>query len=128
MNILLDTCAYLWLTTDAPELSVRAKTVFQDSHNSVYLSSVSIWEIFVKHQIGKLPLPEAAEDFIKRQCKQHFIDYLPLTESAVFQLSRLPYHHRDPFDRMLVCQALAHNLTILTSDSMISQYPVPVMW
>jgi PIN domain nuclease of toxin-antitoxin system len=128
MNILLDTCAFLWLTTDAPELSTKAKAVFQDTRNAVYLSSVSVWEIIVKHQLGKLPLPDDAEDFIKQQCEKHYIEYLPLTEKAVFQLSRLPNHYHDPFDKMLICQAIAHDLTILTSDGMISQYPVPVIW
>jgi PIN domain nuclease of toxin-antitoxin system len=89
---------------------------------------VSAWEIIVKHQLGKLPLPDDAEDFIKQQCEKHYIEYLPLTEKAVFQLSRLPKHHRDPFDKMLICQAIAHDLTIMTSDGMISQYPVPVIW
>jgi PIN domain nuclease of toxin-antitoxin system len=128
MNILLDTCAFLWLTTDAPELSTKAKAVFQDTRNAVYLSSVSAWESIIKHQLGKLPLPDDAEDFIKQQCEKHYIEYLPLTEKAVFQLMRLPNHYRDPFDKMLICQAIAHDLTILTSDGMISQYPVPVIW
>jgi PIN domain nuclease of toxin-antitoxin system len=113
---------------DAPELSPKAKLLFQDTCNSIYLSSVSVWEIIVKHKLGKLPLPDPAEDFIQQQGEKHYIEYLPLTEKAVFQLSHLPNHHRDPFDKMLVCQAIAHNLTILTSDKMINQYPVPTIW
>lgn len=66
MKILLDTCAFLWLTTDASELSSKAKQVFQDPGNAVYLSSVSIWEMLVKHQLGKLPFPTAAENFIRQ--------------------------------------------------------------
>jgi len=128
MKILLDTCAFLWLTTDAPELSDKAKILFQNTENAVYLSSVSVWEIIVKHQLGKLPLPSAADDFIKQQCQKHFIEYLALDEKAVFHLSRLPNHHRDPFDKMLICQAIAHDLTILTSDKMIIQYPVSTVW
>ena len=128
MKILLDTCAFLWLTTDAPELSDKAKILFQNTSNAVYLSSVSVWEIIVKHQMGKLPLPSAADDFIKQQCEKHFVEYLSLDEKAVFNLSRLPNHHRDPFDRMLVCQAIAYDLTILTSDKMIIQYPVSTVW
>lgn len=92
------------------------------------MSSVSVWEIIVKNQLGKLPLPSAADDFIKQQCEKHFIEYLALDEKAVFHLSRLPNHHRDPFDKMLVCQAIAHDLTILTSDKMIMQYPVATVW
>ena len=128
MKILLDTCAFLWLTTDALELSDKAKILFQNAENAVYLSSVSVWEIIVKHQLGKLPLPSAADDFIKQQCEKHFIEYLALDEKAVFHLSRLPNHHRDPFDRMLVCQAIAYDLTILTSDKLIMQYPVATVW
>ena len=128
MKILLDTCAFLWLTTDAPELSDKAKILFQNTSNAVYLSSVSVWEIIVKHQMGKLPLPSAADDFIKQQCEKHFVKYLSLDEKAVFNLSRLPNHHRNPFDRMLVCQAIAYDLTILTSDKLIMQYPVATVW
>lgn len=128
MRLLLDTCAFLWLASDAPELSPTAKTVFQDTGNTVYLSSVSAWEIIVKHELGKLPLPERAEIFIRRQCESHWIESLPLDAKAVFHLSHLPNHHRDPFDKMLVCQALEHGLTILTSDKMIIQYPVSTIW
>jgi len=128
MKILLDTCAFLWLATDAPELSDKAKLLFQNTNNAVYLSSISVWEIIVKHQLGKLPLPSAADDFIKQQCEKHFVEYLSLDEKAVFSLSRLPNHHRDPFDRMLVCQAIAYDLTILTSDKLIMQYPVATVW
>jgi PIN domain nuclease of toxin-antitoxin system len=128
MKILLDTCAFLWLTTDAAELSEKAKQTFQNTDNAIYLSSVSVWEILVKHQLGKLPLPSDADNFIRQQCEKHFVDYLALDEKSVFQLSRLPSYHRDPFDKMLVCQAITHDLIILTSDSMITQYPVTTLW
>jgi PIN domain nuclease of toxin-antitoxin system len=128
MKILLDTCAFLWLTTDAPELSEKAKILFQNTQNAVYLSSVSAWEIIVKHQLGKLPLPNAPEDIIKQQCEKHFVEYLALDEKSVFQLGRLPNHHRDPFDKMLICQAISDDLTILTSDKLIAQYPVSTVW
>ena len=128
MKILLDTCAFLWLTTDAPELSDKARTLFQNIDNAVYLSSVSVWEIIVKHQLGILPLPSSADEFIKQQCDMHFVEYLSLDEKAVFHLSQLPSHHRDPFDRILVCQAIAHDLTVLTSDELITQYPVATAW
>ncbi|MDX8129873.1 type II toxin-antitoxin system VapC family toxin [Methylomonas sp. OY6] len=128
MKVLLDTCAFLWLASDDAALSEKAKTVFQDPDNTVLLSSVSIWEVLVKHQLGKLPLPLAPEAFVRQQCRDHLIDYLPLDEKAVFQLSRLPTLHRDPFDRMLICQAMAHDLVILTADGLISQYPVATLW
>lgn len=84
--------------------------------------------MLVKHQLGKLPFLSVAEVFIRQQCEQHFIDYLALDEKAVFQLSNLPNLHRDPFDRMLVCQAIAHDLVLLTSDNLIIQYPVASFW
>lgn len=84
--------------------------------------------MLVKHQLGKLPFPTAAEVFIRQQCEQHLIDYLALDEKAVFQLGSLPNLHRDPFDRMLVCQAIAHDLVLLTSDKLIIQYPVASFW
>jgi PIN domain nuclease of toxin-antitoxin system len=128
MKILLDTCAFLWLTTDAPELTEKAKILFQDTRNTVYLSSVSVWEIIVKNKLGKLPLPDNSDKFIMEQCKRHLIENLPLDNNAVFYLRDLPDYHRDPFDKMLICQALAHNLTLLTSDRMIMQYPVATAW
>lgn len=128
MKILLDTCAFLWLVADSPELSETAKTLFRDIENQTYLSTVSAWEIIVKNRLGKLPLPEPAPDFIQRQCRQHLIETLPLDNKAVFQLHGLANHHRDPFDRMLICQALSNQLVILTTDELIAQYPVATVW
>ena len=128
MKILLDTCAFLWLVADAPELSQTARTLFRDADNEAYLSSVSAWEIIVKNQLGKLPLPERADTFIQQQCQGHFIETLSLEAKAVFHLSHLPSHHRDPFDRMLICQAIEHGMTIMTSDKLITQYSVSTVW
>ena len=128
MQILLDTCAFLWLTTDAPELSDKARALFRNPENQIYLSCVSIWEMIVKNKLGKLPLPEEPDIFISKQCRIHQIDYLGLDEKAVYQLQTLPDIHRDPFDRMLICQALHKGLTILTSDAMIKQYAVNSIW
>lgn len=128
MKILLDTCAFIWITTDAPELSPKARDVFQNPENEVFLSAVSVWEIMVKNSIGKLPLPDEPQDFVCLKREQHGIETLALTEQAVFHLKKLPKHHQDPFDRMLICQALEHNLTILTPDDKIVQYPVSTIW
>jgi len=128
MKILLDTCAFIWITTDAPELSPKARDVFRNSENEMFLSSVSVWEIMVKNNIGKLPLPDEPENFVRLKREQHAIETLSLTEQAVFHLKKLPKHHQDPFDRMLICQALERNLTILTSDNQIVQYPVSTIW
>lgn len=119
MNILLDTCTFLWIVSGSAELSDTARRLFSDSDNEVCLSVASAWEIIVKHKLGKLPLPGPPHDFIKKWRTRHDIDSLPLDEAAVLQLSRLPGYHRDPFDRILVCQAIAGGMVILTPDPRI---------
>lgn len=128
MRILLDTVTFLWAVTDAPDLSDDARELFVDPGNEIYRSSVSTWEIVIKHSLGKLPLPEPPIRFVPAQRKQHSIDVLPLDEEATLHLTRLPALHRDPFDRMLVCQAIVHHLVILTPDELINQYSVRTMW
>ncbi len=128
MNILLDTCTFLWLVSDSNELSQNARHLFENPANEVYLSVASAWEIIVKHNLGKLPLPELPHNFIKNNRMQHRIESLSLDETAVLQLSRLPEYHKDPFDRIIICQAIAGSMTILTPDSHISRYPVRVEW
>ncbi len=110
------------------ELSERACEVFQYDSDTAFLSSVSVWEIIVKHSLGRLPLPAPPARFIAGMRALHAIESLPLEEEAVLMLARLPDIHRDPFDRMLVCQALAHGLSLLTPDPWIRQYPIPVIW
>ena len=128
MEILLDTCTFLWLASDAKELSNQAKVLFQNTDNAVYLSSVSVWEIVVKNKLGKLPLPDVPKQFINKQCEKYFIENISLDNKSIFHLTELPSYHRDPFDRMLICQAIEHDLTLLTSDELITQYPVKTAW
>ena len=128
MRMLLDTCAFLWIITNAPELSNHARELFRDPANEVFLSSVSAWEISIKHVLGRLPLPEPPERLIPEQREKHGIQTLPLEEGATLHLARLPLLHKDPFDRMLICQAIIHGLAILTPDTLISQYAVQSIW
>jgi PIN domain nuclease of toxin-antitoxin system len=128
VNLLLDTCAFLWIVADAPELTPTARVLFKDPGNEVYLSSVSAWEITVKHALGRLPLPDMPERFIPEMRTRHAIASLALEEEAVVQLDKLPEVHRDPFDRMLVCQALTHGLVLLTPDPQMRLYPVRTVW
>jgi PIN domain nuclease of toxin-antitoxin system len=128
MRLLLDTPTFLWVISDAPELSSDARKLFVDPGNEVYLSSVSAWEMVIKYALGRLPLPEPPERFVPIQRKQHGIDSLQLDEEAALHLTRLPLLHKDPFDRMLVCQAMVHDLVILTPDELVNQYPVRTMW
>ena len=128
MRILLDTATFLWVIIDSADLSDDARELFVDPDNEIYLSSVSTWEIAIKYSLGRLPLPDPPPKFIPAQRKHHGIDALTLDEEATLHLARLPALHKDPFDRMLVCQAVVQNLVILTPDELISQYPVRTIW
>ena len=128
MRILLDTCAFVWLITDAPELSVTARSVFSTAENEVYLSAVSGWEIALKYSLGRLELQDAPDVYVPRERQRHGIEPLPLDETAALHLPKLPLLHKDPFDRMLVCQALAHGLVILTPDDLVRRYPIRTVW
>ena len=128
MKLLLDTCTFLWLTEGSEELSPNAIDAFTDPKNEVYLSAVSAWEINVKYRLGKLPLPVSPDQFIPKERKRHFITRLDLTEQDTLHLCKLPLTHKDPFDRILVCQAIEHSLTLLTPDPLIVQYPIRTLW
>ena len=103
------------------------RDAIRDPDNEVYLSAISVWEAIVKYQSGKLPLPEHPETYLPKQRNLHQIASLDLNENSVLQLAKLPPLHRDPFDRMLICQALQNGLTIATVDAAVRAYPVSVM-
>jgi PIN domain nuclease of toxin-antitoxin system len=127
MRILLDTCEFLWLVAGDSKLSLAVTSAVRDPKNEVFLSSVSFWEITLKHSLGKLPLPQPPAQFIPQQRNKHLITPLALDESAVAKLSELSGLHRDPFDRLLICQAQAHGLTLASSDLLVRQFPVALL-
>jgi PIN domain nuclease of toxin-antitoxin system len=127
MRILLDTHIFLWFISGDPRLSISTRELIQDSDNEVYLSVVSVWESIIKYQLGKLPLPESPEIYLPKQRNSHQITSLRIDEDSVAQLIHLPLLHRDPFDRMLICQALQQELTIATVDSAIRAYGVSII-
>lgn len=127
MRILLDTHIFLWFISGDIHLSMDVRDAIRDPDNEVYLSSVSVWEAIVKYQLGKLPLPEPPETYLPKQRDLHQIASIGLDESSVIQLAKLPPLHRDPFDRMLICQALQNGLTIATVDSAVRAYSISVL-
>ena len=127
MKLLLDACTFLWIV-GGDRVSEAAAAAYRDPANEVYLSAASVWEITIKHQSGRLPLPEPPDTLIPAERRLRGIAHLPIDEDAVYQLPKLPQLHRDPFDRILVCQAIAGSLAILTPDPLIRQYPVRVIW
>lgn len=128
MKILLDTCAFLWIITDDPKLSRQARKLFVDPENEVYLSVASTWEIAIKYKLGKLSLPTPPQEYIPSKRQQHNIDSLSLDEEATLHLTKLPDLHKDPFDRILICQAIVAGLILLTPDELITQYALRSVW
>ena len=127
MKLLLDTHIFLWYISGDYHLPKSLKDDIQDSENAVYLSVVSLWESIVKYRLGKLPLPLSPEKFLPLQRERHNISSLSLDEASIVHLSALPSLHRDPFDRMLICQTIEHKMTIVTMDAAIAQYPIKII-
>lgn len=124
MKLLLDTHIFLWFISGDNKLRQDMRKAIEDAANEVYLSPISIWEAMVKYQLGKLPLPQPPEIYLPLQRQRHSIASLSLDELSVVQLAKLPPIHRDPFDRMLICQAIQHKLTVVTVDHIFPNYPV----
>jgi PIN domain nuclease of toxin-antitoxin system len=127
MNLLLDTHSFLWFIKGDARLSAHAVTSFQKA-SRVFLSAVSVWEIAQKYHVGKLPLPREAAAYVQEQRATHQIESLPFMEEDCLHFTKLPAIHRDPFDRMLICQAIEHGLTIVTNDRAIMAYPIKTLW
>jgi PIN domain nuclease of toxin-antitoxin system len=127
MRLLLDTHIFLWYISGDPHLPVPVRDAVRDPANEVYLSAVSVWEAVVKHALGKLPLPAPPAEYLPRQRAAHKIAPPALTEGALLHLAALPPLHRDPFDRILIAQALQHGLTVATVDNAVRAYPVPLL-
>ncbi len=124
MKLLLDTHIFLWYITADSRLSMLFHDAIREPKNEIFLSVASLWEVIVKYDLGKLPLPQSPETYIPNERRRHHIKSLSLHENAVRELAKLPALHRDPFDRILICQALANDLTIVTVDSQLQSYNV----
>jgi PIN domain nuclease of toxin-antitoxin system len=128
MKLLLDTCTFLWALGGTGDLRGRAADAFRAPDNEVYLSAASAWEIAIKYASGRLVLPRPPDRLITVEREARAILSLPIDEESALHVSRLPNLHRDPFDRLLVAQAIVHGLTILTPDPLVTQYPARTMW
>ncbi len=127
MRILLDTCDFLWLITDDKALPAKTRQAVKSGENEVFLSVVSFWEILVKNALGKLEFDEPAIEFIPQQRELHGIRNLNLDEPTVMRLAALPLIHRDPFDRMLLCQAQELGMRLASSDPVMGRYAVALL-
>lgn len=123
MKLLLDTHVFLWLIDNDRRLSNQFRQAIQDPNNEKFLSVVSIWECVIKYQVGKLDFPESPDTYLPAQRREHLIKTLTVDENSIAQLIQLPLLHKDPFDRLIMAQAVQHNLTIMTEDRAILAYP-----
>lgn len=128
MRLLLDTHVFLWWIADDERLSSKARRAIGDGRNEVLVSAVSAWEIVVKHELGRLTLPEAPDKFVPNQLRANAFGALPATVSHALAVARLPALHRDPFDRLLIAQAMVESLTLVSADEDLRRYPVRVTW
>ena len=128
MKVLLDTHAFIWWITDDERLSSHARSIITNGDNELLVSSASGWEIVIKARLGRIHLPDKPESFIAEQLNINAIQSLPIQMSHALHVYNLPYHHRDPFDRMIIAQAQVEDLPILTMDPQIAKYEIMVIW
>jgi len=128
MKYLLDTHAFIWLDSDPGKLSPKVATLCADPSNLILLSLASVWEMQIKIQLGKLTLPAPLADTIRNQIKTNQIELLSIELTHILGLASLLPHHKDPFDRLLIAQAIAENAILITDDSQIAKYPAYIIW
>lgn len=128
MKVLLDTHAFLWLITDDERLSEKAQKTFLNPDNRVFFSAASFWEICIKKSLGKISLESEWFQTIQREMEINTIQWLPIEMQHCVKVSELPFHHRDPFDRMLIAQAMVEDMQLLSRDSWLSAYTIKRIW
>lgn len=127
-RLLLDTHSFLWFVTADPKLSASAQRAIAIGSNEPLLSVASVWEIAIKVSIGRLPLPEPLHTFIPEQLRINRVEVSPIELRHTFEVARLPLHHRDPFARLLIAQAMVESLPIISADAVFDNYPVQRIW
>jgi PIN domain nuclease of toxin-antitoxin system len=128
MKLLLDTQAFLWWISNSKDLSEKAKEVIADEEAEVFFSVVNAWEIVIKASLGKLPLPEVPSVLIPKMLERHNFQVLPVSLQHTLKVYDLPDLHKDPFDRLLIAQALVEGLMLVTSDELIKRYEIETLW
>jgi PIN domain nuclease of toxin-antitoxin system len=128
VRLLLDTHTFLWFLLDDPQLSATAKDFIIDPDNDIEVSPATYWEIAIKISLGKYELPEPYDVFIEREITTNDFRILPIEPKHTAVLTTLPFHHRDPFDRLLIVQAIVEGMPILSIDPAFDAYPVTRLW
>lgn len=127
MKLLLDTHTFLWFVNDNPKLSNHLKDLIEDTNNVSYLSVASLWEMSIKFNLGKLTLDPNYEEFVEREVTTSTIQLLNIELSHLRINATLPFHHRDPFDRLIIAQSIAENIPIVSVDSAFDKYEVSLV-
>ena len=127
MKVLLDTHVWLWSLSEPGRLSKEAKRILASRRNAVHLSAVSAWEIAIKVAVGKLDLPEPPESYVPTRMARQGLVPLVVTHAHALAVAKLPLHHRDPFDRLLVAQSLVERLPLLTADPAFAPYGIEII-
>lgn len=127
MRVLLDTHTFLWFVNDDPQLSPIAKNLLE-SDADVWVSIASLWEIAIKVNIGKLTLPKPFNEFISQQIQSNEIDVLAIAITHVSEISTLPSHHRNPFDRLLIAQSMIEQVPLISVDVIFDRYGIDRVW
>lgn len=128
MNLLLDTHALIWFLEDDPQLGKRAKEAISNVENCSFVSDATVWEVGIKHAMGRLTLPVPFEELFPGLVQALSFRVLPIRHAHFYQLIKLPSHHRDPFDRLLIAQAMAEDMTLISKDEHFVDYGVPLLW
>ncbi len=128
MRLLLDTHCWLWMQTAPERFSERALATIREPASELFLSAASSWEIAIKYQLGRLPLPAVPAEYVPSRLESSGVRGLPIEHRHALAVASLPSHHRDPFDRLLIAQAQLERLTLLTTDRQLGAYEVPILW
>jgi len=128
MKALLDTHAFIWWVTDDSQLSSTARSIIAEPRNILFLSAASAWEIVIKVRLRKLNLPEHPKTYVPSRLTINRFESLPIRMVHALQVANLPELHRDPFDRIIIAQSQVEKMPIVTVDSLMTQYPIDIIW
>lgn len=128
MRLLLDTHAFIWYTTDSSRLSTTGRSLIDNGDNDILLSTASVWEMAIKHSIGRLNFSVPFMEFIKQQIAVNRIEILEISFDHIEVVASLPFHHRDPFDRLIIAQSMAEQISVLSVDAIFDAYAIARLW
>lgn len=128
MKLLIDTHVFLWLRNAPEKIPTAIKQAYQDVNNDVFLSIASVWEMQIKHQLNKLTLDFSLDELITQQQLENDLQLLSIQVDHIYALSYLPFHHSDPFDRLIISQSQCENMSLISADKVFNQYDINLIW